>query len=229
MPSTPKQSWLLYVFAVALLTDLMVVQLELQSVRYISKSLLMMLMLVFVGVQPYLKSRWKNLLLAALFFSLGGDVFLLFDSKNSLFFILGLLSFLIAHVFYCVLFLRLKKHYYARNNWNLVSLLALALYVSALFFLLYPHLGNLKLPVLLYALVLSAMFYLALHVNSGFLGNPTIWMGAFLFVVSDSLLAINKFYHPFPGAPVLVMLTYALAQLLIVTGVIKLIRSRDMR
>ena len=46
------------------------------------------------------------------------------------------------------------------------------------------------------------------------------WMmaGALLFVISDSVLAINKFYQPFKAADVIIMLTYGLAQLFIAKG-----------
>ncbi len=64
------------------------------------------------------------------------------------------------------------------------------------------------------------MFMLAMHML--FIKNISAgkWMmvGALLFVISDSTLAINKFYKPFEMAGVLIMLTYGLAQLFIVEG-----------
>ena len=51
--------------------------------------------------------------------------------------------------------------------------------------------------------------------------------GAFLFVVSDSLLAINKFYQSFEMAGIIIMLTYGLAQLFIVHGAVKYINLED--
>jgi uncharacterized membrane protein YhhN len=55
--------------------------------------------------------------------------------------------------------------------------------------------------------------------------KPGRWMftGALLFVISDSVLAVNKFYQPFALAPVLIMITYGLAQLLITQGAIEYI------
>ena len=50
-------------------------------------------------------------------------------------------------------------------------------------------------------------------------------IGAVLFIISDSVLAINKFYKPFEGAGIVIMLTYAFAQLLIVAGIIKYIKA----
>ena len=51
--------------------------------------------------------------------------------------------------------------------------------------------------------------------------------GAFLFVVSDSVLAINKFYQSFEAAGIIIMLTYALAQLFIIKGATRYIRSTN--
>jgi len=51
--------------------------------------------------------------------------------------------------------------------------------------------------------------------------------GAGLFVISDSVLAINKFYQPFEAAGILIMLTYGLAQFFIIKGAIKYIRNRE--
>jgi uncharacterized membrane protein YhhN len=92
-----------------------------------------------------------------------------------------------------------------------------------------PYLGDLKIPVIVYALVLSGMLITAWHAFD--FNNQTdgrwIITGAACFVLSDSLLAINKFYSSFTFAGILIMLTYALAQLFIVSGVIKFTRSTD--
>jgi uncharacterized membrane protein YhhN len=50
-----------------------------------------------------------------------------------------------------------------------------------------------------------------------------MFTGALLFVISDSVLAVNKFYQPFAFAPVLIMITYGLAQLFITQGAIEYI------
>ena len=65
-----------------------------------------------------------------------------------------------------------------------------------------PYLGDMKLPVRIYGIVISFMFMLAMHML--FIKNKTAgkWMmiGALLFVISDSVLAINKFYQSFEAA-----------------------------
>ena len=66
---------------------------------------------------------------------------------------------------------------------------------------------------LAFALHLQQVTYKAAGTN--------MMIGAILFIISDSVLAINKFYQPFKGAGIIIMLTYAFAQMLIVLGVIK--------
>jgi uncharacterized membrane protein YhhN len=59
--------------------------------------------------------------------------------------------------------------------------------------------------------------------------NAGKWMmiGALLFVISDSVLAVNKFYQAFEAAGIVIMLTYGLAQFLIVEGAVRYIRSSN--
>jgi uncharacterized membrane protein YhhN len=82
-----------------------------------------------------------------------------------------------------------------------------------------------KLPVRVYGVVISFMLMLAMHMLFINEKKPGRWMftGALLFVISDSVLAVNKFYQPFALAPVLIMITYGLAQLFITQGAIEYI------
>jgi alkenylglycerophosphocholine/alkenylglycerophosphoethanolamine hydrolase len=75
--------------------------------------------------------------------------------------------------------------------------------------------------VLVYALALGSMLYFAFQISSAQLR----W-GAFLFVVSDSLLAFGKFYFEYPWNSFAVMSTYILAQLLLIHALCKLQAQR---
>lgn len=165
----------------------------------------------------------KNLLLTGLFFSWLGDVFLLFEYKHALFFIFGLACFLSTHIFYIIYFLRIRSEKISLLKKH-PALIALVLaYGITLVWQLYPHLGDLKLPVMVYAAVICSMLLCSLHIflkvnkkaAAGYL-----W-GAAAFVLSDSLLAINKFYEPFAYAGVFIMLTYCAAQFFIIYGYIQ--------
>jgi uncharacterized membrane protein YhhN len=150
-----------------------------------------------------------------------------FQQNDQLFFLLGLSAFLIAHIFYVVFFHSVRvKEGVKGNLWLLVIVV---IYYAVLITFLSPYLADMKLPVRIYGIVISFMFMLAMHML--FIKNKIAgqWMmtGALLFVISDSVLAVNKFYQSFELAGVVIMLTYGLAQLFIVEGAIKYITSAD--
>ena len=104
-------------------------------------------------------------------------------------------------------------------------LLPVLVYYAILMTVLSPWLGDMKLPVRVYGVVICFMLMLALHMpyiqdkKAGLL----MMSGALLFVLSDSVLAMNKFYKPFKEADIIIMITYGIAQLSIVQGAIKYI------
>jgi uncharacterized membrane protein YhhN len=222
-----KKYWFL-LFAVILIGDLVGIQLQNKEIQIFFKPL------IIPALIGYLDSRLLSItkglskwILGALLFSLAGDALLMFEEKDSIFFLLGLSCFLLAHIFYIVFFhhVRLKEKVKG-NPWLLV---VVVIYYAALITLLSPYLGDMKIPVLVYGIVISFMFMLAMHML--FIKNKAAgkWMmfGALLFVISDSVLAINKFYSSFEGAGIFIMLTYGLAQLFIVEGAARYISSTD--
>ena len=104
-----------------------------------------------------------------------------------------------------------------------VFILLIMGYGVSLVWFLFSHLGDLKIPVMVYAAVICTMLLCSLHVFTKVNkpANVLYLSGAVFFVVSDSLLAINKFHQPFAYAGVLIMLTYCAAQYFIATGFIK--------
>ncbi len=221
-----KNYWIL-LFAIILIGDLIGIQLQNELLQTICKPL------IIPAVIGYFDSQVKQItkgiakwVVLALIFSLLGDVLLMFQEKNSIFFLLGLSAFLIAHIFYIIFFHKVRvKENIKSNPWLLV---VVVIYYATLISLLSPYLADMKIPVLVYGIVISFMFMLAVHML--FVKNKPAgqWMmvGALLFIMSDSILAINKFYQPFEAASVLIMLTYGLAQFFIVHGAIKYIRGQ---
>ena len=158
-------------------------------------------------------------------FSWIGDVILLFADIAEIYFILGLVSFLIAHITYCVLF---NKQIIGEIQINKVLFgigsLVIAFYLTAMILVLMPNLGDLKIPVIVYAAVISTMLLFAFN---GYLiwkkpGAIYIFLGAITFVISDSILAFNKFHAPIEKSSFFIMLTYLVAQYLIVVGYYKI-------
>jgi uncharacterized membrane protein YhhN len=224
-----KTVWII-LFALVLLIDLVAVYLNNESLRFITKPLLMPLLAIYLLQQTRsATSGLKVWILLALFFSWMGDIFLLFEGRGSNLFLFGLSAFLVAQVFYIVFFHNIRTKEYIRGN--ALLLLLVIVYYSILISVLSPYLGNMKLPVRIYGVVLSFMLMLALHTMLGKNKKAALWMtmGAILFVTSDSLLAFNKFFSSFNYAGIIIMLTYGLAQLLITVGAVKYINLEKSR
>lgn len=220
-----KQHWLI-LFFVVLTADLVAVQLQYKIAEYIFKPLIAIWLLAYFVLQlRAVHSNLKKWIIAALLFSWVGDVLLMLQDDNSLFFLLGLSAFLLAHIFYIFFFHFIRKEESIKSRWWLV--LIVAVYYVLMISLLSPYLGDMKLPVRMYAVVISFMFMLAMHTLFIKNKNTGLWMmtGALLFVVSDSVLAINKFYQSFDMADIVVMITYGLAQLFLTEGAIRYISS----
>ncbi|AIG30437.1 hypothetical protein IA01_08165 [Flavobacterium psychrophilum] len=167
----------------------------------------------------------KKWLLYALTFSWIGDIILLFASKNELYFILGLVSFLIAHILFIVLFIKQKSEgNYTKKCLFWLGFVVVLVYIISILSLLFTKLGNLKIPVFVYAFTISIMLITAIK---GYFTwqkpmNILILIGALFFIVSDSFLSINKFYNPILSAQFIIMFTYLVAQYCITAGVLKM-------
>jgi len=164
--------------------------------------------------------RFDALLLAALVFSLGGDVFLMLPGDQPLWglptFILGLGSFLVAHLFYIVLFRQGQPWFPSKR-----ALLVVLGVGAAMYAIVWGGLGNdtvLKIAVAAYVTVISLMTAQAIGraVTLGDSASRWVAVGACVFMVSDSLIAINKFVTPVALSSLWILVTYYCAQMLIV-------------
>jgi len=225
-PDRMKKLFLLSLFAAAFIFDLAAVYLMQDQWRYFSKPLLMPLLAVFfISALAAVPSALKKWIILALLFSWFGDVFLMFEARDPVFFLLGLVSFLAAHIFYILFFHKVKsKENTGNRKW---LLLPIVVYYVILITLLYPSLGNMKAAVPVYGIAICFMLLLALHmlfIKNRKAGNYMAG-GAVLFVISDSVLAVNKFYESFEMAGLIIMLTYGLAQFVLAYGAFVYIRS----
>ena len=121
-------------------------------------------------------------ILAGLVLSVAGDALLLSERRTA--FLAGLVAFLLAHVAYAAAFAGVARPI-AWTALPLAAALGLALRW------LWPHLGTMKAPVVVYCLVISAMVWLALGVES-----REVRLGAVLFYLSDLLVARDRFVRP---------------------------------
>ena len=180
--------------------------------RYIAKPLTTVLILVLGLIKPgTTPDYYRVLIVIGLVFSLLGDILLMLPKDR---FVFGLASFLITHLLYIIAFIPGVD----LGIFWLLPLLFTLIVVSAI---LWPRLGRLRAPVLLYALVIIVMAWRALaRLHS--LDNTTAALaaaGALFFCLSDGLLAVERFRTRFTLAPLLVLTSYYLAQWLIAMSI----------
>lgn len=210
------------IYLLLTVADILSIQFGYYDITFWVKPMLMPVLILMI-LQSKTLALGKWLLINGLFFSFLGDVFLLYEFKNALFFIFGLAAFLITHICYIIYFLQIKSQQVSLLKIKPWLIVLIAAYGIGLVTILYSSLDDLKIPVMVYALVICVMLVCSLHVfyKTGRPANVCFVMGALLFVMSDSLLAINKFLLPFQLAGLFVMLTYCTAQYLIVSGHLK--------
>jgi uncharacterized membrane protein YhhN len=154
----------------------------------------------------------ERTLCIALLFSAAGDAFLALDGERL--FVPGLASFLITHVLYTVMFvLRMRSTPTALSLPRKLAAILIPAFAATFAIVLWPNLGALAAPVVIYMLAIVTMALASLRVPA--------WLapaGAALFVVSDSLIALGKFLWEAPWIGPAIWITYALAQLAIVHG-----------
>lgn len=188
--------------------------------HWLFKPLTMVFALVLIAVSAYATSvrglfdskNWL-LLAAALAGSLAGDVFLMFQG----FFIPGLVSFLVAHLFYVALFKNGQAWFPHFGALAATSGIGVGMYAFLWAGGLPPAL---RVPVAAYVLVIALMAAQAMGRATVLRSGPAlrVALGAGCFMLSDSLLATDRFVTPLPWAPVWVLSTYYAAQVLIVSG-----------
>lgn len=194
--------------------------------QIIFKPLLVTTLLVYVATAAKNhQSPIKKIVMAALLFSIAGDALLMFANKNELFFLLGLSAFLIAHICYIICFHKIKTRENIKGRWPWAIVVAIYYYFIISF--LMPQLGSMKIPVIVYGAVISFMLFTALLLYD-MKDNVTaryLLAGALFFVVSDSVLAVNKFHQAVPYGGWVIMITYIAAQYLLTVGLTRYITS----
>lgn len=203
MRSKILQIILVIVFAI----DLFFIFNNQPELRFFTKPILLpILILMYITGSKSEKIQLDKLFLVGLVLSFFGDLFLLFKWG----FLPGLGSFLMGHVFYIISFKK-KLQKDISEFWPII----LSLYASILLFFLFPYLKEMKIPVIIYAVVIATMMYNAIKTH-----NRNLIIGALLFLISDTLLSVYLFLQPLMILNLLVMTTYILAQWFLVKGML---------
>lgn len=176
--------------------------------KYILKPGTMSLIIVLAICGSGLSTTFSVWVIVGLLFSVVGDIFLMLADK---WFVKGLISFFIAHVFYIIGLSELVVF-----DWSSLVLSGIVLLIVAIIFFMFLYTAvkkeggiGLSIAVASYIAIISIMVWFAILTRS----NVLIF-AAFLFYVSDAVLAIDKFKHQFRAAEYIIMFTYFIAQLL---------------
>jgi uncharacterized membrane protein YhhN len=200
---------------------------QLPLTAFITKALIIPpLMVILVLNLKLCSDRLHRLMLAGLFFSWAGDVLLEIPGGGEVMFIAGLGGFLISLVLFAVAFFSTpgRNEIFHKRFWLILPGL---LYGLVMGIYLGDYLGEMLIPVIIYETVMIIMLTGAIS-RIGRVNRESFYLvlaGAILFVISDSILAVNKFAHPIALSTVLIMGTYLLAEWLITIGYIRQFRQ----
>jgi uncharacterized membrane protein YhhN len=159
--------------------------------KLFTKTPLSLLFIVVALMQTPHNPLYYQRMLYGLVLCLAGDVLLVFREKT--WFLLGLISFLVGHVFFGVSFFTVSR--ISPEAWKAAGIvLAVSL---AVFIWLKPHLGSMKLPVAAYVIVITVMVIGAASVffdtSLSRDGRHMVLAGAILFYFSDIFVALDRF------------------------------------
>jgi uncharacterized membrane protein YhhN len=214
------------IFWILATIDLALIFLESEQFRFFTKPLLMPLLLFTILSKVTTRRHKISRLLVSISFLLAtvGDVLLL-SSSQQVYFIAGLVCFLIMLLVYAVYFLRIQPMSTQNGTAIVASAIFIGMIAGLVLYLLWPYLENLRVPVVIYSLCLVFMFVAAVNVYhykvTKSLAIEAFIPGALLFVMSDFILASNTFYFNEAFIGIAVMATYCGAQYYIARGFIK--------
>jgi uncharacterized membrane protein YhhN len=224
-----QKNFSLWYFAVAIIF-IVLENLHFGIPALIAKALIIPSLMVFYHFNVKGKyDLFHRLIMTGLFFSWLGDVTLQFANNDvptaispDLLFMGGLGSFLITQLIFLVSF-SLPKGKNLIFSGKIYQAFLVVLFGAIMLYFLYRSLGDMKVPVISYMVIILLMLLAALNRSGKVNGLSYILVviGALLFVISDSMIAINKFHMKFNFAGVMIMITYVIAQYLIAIGCIR--------
>jgi uncharacterized membrane protein YhhN len=155
----------------------------------------------------------------ALAFATIGDFFLMWPEKKG-FFISGLISFFVMQLLYITFVMNHQIHFEIGKLNTILMCLVYLLLGTIIFILLYKFLKKLMIPVIFYILALLAVSYLCFFNVMEHRSQISFiqYLGSLLFIVSDTILAIDSFRKTVRYGGLIIMVTYILAQIFLLAG-----------
>jgi uncharacterized membrane protein YhhN len=196
---------------------------KLKGLEYVAKPAVMVCLFLWLYLSTGLQgvTFWFG---AGILFSLAGDVLLMLSLERM--FVFGLLAFLLAHIAYLAGF---QNELGTVSFWSVLLLAIIAVNAVRLMRRIISAMrangqDRLVNPVIVYSSVITVMLYAAMTT----LSNPAwragasllVGLGAFLFYISDLVLAWNKFVSPIQNGRMINIGLYHLGQIGLIAGVI---------
>lgn len=186
--------------------------------------LMIPLLLFYLSARAKKTDSLSKFIVGALVFSWFGDLLLMLQGQFDGLFIFGLAAFLIAHICYIFGFRLAKFQATSLSNRSYMHarLVFLIFIGGTLIYMLYPYLEEMLVPVISYTVVIISMAIAAL-LRRGWTVDKSftmVYSGALLFIMSDAMIAIDKFMNPIVQGRLLIMATYIAAQFLIIKGIL---------
>ena len=196
------------------------------TLQFVTKILLLPLLICFLLAEESFSKlpNTKWFLIIALFGSFLGDVLLSKEVDN---FILGMVAFMTTHIFNIIYFNKQNGIGQAKSNKFKGFAVFLLAFCVLIFFQLKAAMGGLIYPILVYMALICSAAFMAIHAGGNLkasLISKLFWFpGMLFFISSDTVLAFNKFSWEKSGLHIqniglVTMLTYGIAQLLLVKG-----------
>ena len=219
MPAAIRPSTLLFLATVAVSATFAIVAIRRDDRQgvYLFKPLTTFIILIGAAllIRPA-PPLYRALIVVGLGCSLGGDILLMLPAEPMT---AGVMAFLLAQLSYVAAFSLANPVTVAQLVW----LLPFAVFCGAVLWDRRGALGNMKIPLVVYGLVLATMAWrAAMRGQSAVIPRQTFQFGvagACLFIVADALLVLRRFGRRFPAAQSLELGTYWLAQFLIAMSV----------
>lgn len=212
--------------------EVFAIQRDNKKIEFVAKPVVLLFLLAWLYASTGLQDNmlWFGL---GLVFSLVGDALLINPSDRM--FLLGLVSFLLTHIFYII---GLQEELLHLTGWSFVLLFFIAINGFRLLRRIVGAMrarkeNTLVTPVIVYGLIISLMLFAALST----IFDPAwktsaaffVSIGAFLFYLSDLILAWNKFVTPMQHGRILNIVSYYLGQIGLIAGVISQLLSANPR
>lgn len=199
------------VFLITAITYLSSLQFTPYSGQFIVKVFpIVVLLISSIYLLPDTRKIWIG---SGIFASGIGDILLALPIANS--FIFGLAAFLIAQIIYAISFYKFRQPSQSKAISKVTTVILIA-YALVMGYFILPSTGDMLYPVAAYLTVITLMGISALTSSL----NWKVSVGALFFIASDTTLALSLFKSPHPLSSYIVMITYYIAQLLIVFGMI---------